>query len=120
VRPATPNTSQSEWSNSAACAGLAGMFYPDQGNEAAINRAKAVCRNCLVREACLADALTRNEQWGIWGGLTETERAALRRGTPRQACPECGQLFVPTRPNAQYCSTKCNSVAYARRMAGAA
>lgn len=39
----------------------------------------ALCRTCPVREACLADALERNEQHGVWGALTEAERRALRK-----------------------------------------
>ena len=33
-----------------------------------IARAKAICSNCAVREACLDEALTRREPWGVWGG----------------------------------------------------
>ncbi|WP_232676718.1 WhiB family transcriptional regulator [Nocardioides sp. R-C-SC26] len=31
-------------------------------------RALAVCGECPVRAACLAAAVERREQWGIWGG----------------------------------------------------
>ena len=40
--------------------------------------AKAVCASCPVRAECLAEALARIP-YGIAGGLTEQERAALRR-----------------------------------------
>jgi WhiB family redox-sensing transcriptional regulator len=30
--------------------------------------AKAYCRHCPLREACLAGALDRAEPWGVWGG----------------------------------------------------
>jgi WhiB family transcriptional regulator, redox-sensing transcriptional regulator len=43
-----------------------------------IARAKAVCRRCLVREQCLAYALDTHQAHGIWGGLSEEERRALR------------------------------------------
>ena len=33
-----------------------------------------ICAGCPVREACLAGALARDEQWGIWGGRVFTPR----------------------------------------------
>jgi WhiB family redox-sensing transcriptional regulator len=40
--------------------------------------AKAVCSSCLVREECLAYAMTDPTLDGIWGGLTRRERGLLR------------------------------------------
>ncbi len=37
-------------------------------------RAKAVCQVCPVVGECRAYALQIREPYGIWGGLTETER----------------------------------------------
>ena len=37
-------------------------------------RAKAVCQVCPVRVECTEYAMTIREPYGIWGGLTETER----------------------------------------------
>ena len=48
-------------------------------------RAKRVCATCPVREQCLTYALTRNEKYGIWGGLTEKERTQMRRKMRRDA-----------------------------------
>jgi len=31
--------------------------------------AQAVCFECPVREQCLKDAESRDERWGIWGGV---------------------------------------------------
>jgi len=42
-------------------------------------KAKVVCRSCPFRTACLNLALADDEQWGVWGGLTERERAKLKR-----------------------------------------
>ena len=47
--------------------------------------AKAVCRGCEVREQCLAWALDVGESFGIWGGLDEEERAALKRRNAKAA-----------------------------------
>ncbi|WP_277068712.1 WhiB family transcriptional regulator [Saccharomonospora viridis] len=57
-------------------------FFPDKGGS---NReAKRVCRACPVREECKAYALDNNEQFGVWGGLTERERRALRKSRSRE------------------------------------
>lgn len=44
-----------------------------------IERAKEVCNECLAKEDCLEFALETNQDSGIWGGLSEEERRALRR-----------------------------------------
>ena len=40
---------------------------------------------CPVRLECLADALQWECDFGVWGGLTERERRALRRRYPSVA-----------------------------------
>lgn len=37
---------------------------------------------CPVRDACLIFALTNNERFGVWGGMTELARKALRKKWP--------------------------------------
>jgi WhiB family transcriptional regulator, redox-sensing transcriptional regulator len=49
------------------------------------DRAKMVCRECVVRTDCLAYALETREAYGIWGGLTEVERKAKLRAMARSA-----------------------------------
>lgn len=46
-------------------------------------RAKAVCRECVVREQCLRWALENDVPHGVLGGLDEEERMALRAPRPR-------------------------------------
>jgi WhiB family redox-sensing transcriptional regulator len=48
-----------------------------------IEEAKAVCRRCDVREACLQWALESGQDAGVWGGLSEDERRALKRRNAR-------------------------------------
>lgn len=49
---------------------------------AAQREAKMVCRPCPVRAQCLAEALDRRIEFGVWGGMTERERRALLRRRP--------------------------------------
>lgn len=37
---------------------------------------------CRVRDECLLFALTNNERFGVWGGMTELARKALRKKWP--------------------------------------
>lgn len=36
--------------------------------EAEVELAKTLCRECPVRDGCLAGAVARQEPWGVWGG----------------------------------------------------
>jgi WhiB family redox-sensing transcriptional regulator len=52
--------------------------------------AKEFCRRCGVRAECLNYALERGSAvTGVWGGLSEDERRAYKRGGPRRTCPGC-------------------------------
>ena len=44
-----------------------------------IEQAKAVCRRCSVSEECLRWALATGQDAGVWGGMSEEERRALKR-----------------------------------------
>ena len=48
-----------------------------------ITEAKAVCGRCPVRAECLDWALRTGQDAGIWGGMSEDERRALRRRMAR-------------------------------------
>jgi hypothetical protein len=54
-------------------------FFPGRGESAA--PAKAVCRRCPVRSACLEFAL-EHDAVGIWGGTSERQRRQLVAGVP--------------------------------------
>ena len=58
------------------------IFFPDTGGKklprAKINLAVDICSRCPVIKECLEWALT-NEDHGIWGGKTSTERDRLRK-----------------------------------------
>ncbi|MEA2477395.1 MAG: WhiB family transcriptional regulator, redox-sensing transcriptional regulator [Actinomycetota bacterium] len=53
------------------------IFFPERGGSS--KAARAVCKDCKVREECLHYALNNKEQFGIWGGTSERERRRLRR-----------------------------------------
>jgi WhiB family transcriptional regulator, redox-sensing transcriptional regulator len=42
------------------------LFFAESPQE--VEQAKAMCRGCGARFACLAGALERREPWGVWGG----------------------------------------------------
>lgn len=90
--------SAAHWSALAACrdVGVDVMFPGVGGDGVAEAKAKVVCSGCPVQKQCLQDALERGEEWGIWGGLTETERFRIRtRGCQPIHCARCSVLMVP-------------------------
>ena len=48
-----------------------------------LEQAKALCGACPIRRACLADALDREEPWGVWGGEILERGVVLARKRPR-------------------------------------
>ena len=66
------------WQERALCAQTdPEAFFPEKGGST--REAKRVCLACEVRAECLEYALTHDERFGIWGGLSERERRRLRR-----------------------------------------
>src|SRR2546427_13280693 len=86
-----------DWASRGACRTADPDTLFVQG--AAQNRAKLLCMNCPVRTECLADALDNRVEFGVWGGMTERERRALRRGRPggpaRHAPPQAAGRGPP-------------------------
>lgn len=71
----------------AACAGADPelFFVPTNDYDAPaaraqVREAKAYCRDCPVRDACLQWALDSGQDYGVWGGATELERRAMKQG----------------------------------------
>lgn len=78
-----PLVGVSEWQQNGACLGrgTALFFHPEgergprrDDREAA---AKALCARCPVRLSCRAHALSVREPYGVWGGLSVSDRAEL-------------------------------------------
>ena len=75
------NESTRSTGGSGACrSGTAATVLPPDAPErkherlARERRAKSVCAGCAVRAECLEHAVSSDERYGIWGGLTEEER----------------------------------------------
>jgi hypothetical protein len=52
-------------------------FFPERGDSD--KDAEKVCRACPVRADCLLDALGRDEEFGMWGGLGPKLRRKAQR-----------------------------------------
>ena len=91
-----PVSEEWDWQLIAACRGMdvEMFFHPlDEGRigrSRRIEQAKVICHTCPVMTECRQHALTTREPYGIWGGLSENERALLlgvqklRHPAPRQ------------------------------------
>lgn len=76
-----------DWRHNAACLTEdPELFFPIGNTGPAlvqIEEAKAVCRRCDVADACLRWAIESGQDSGVWGGMSEDERRALKRRTAR-------------------------------------
>jgi WhiB family redox-sensing transcriptional regulator len=85
----TEHVASGDWRHRAACLEEhPELFFPVGKSGPAVEQAaeaKLVCAGCPVREACLSWALATGQDHGIWGGLDEEERRALRRRRARAA-----------------------------------
>jgi WhiB family transcriptional regulator, redox-sensing transcriptional regulator len=57
------------------------LFFAESPQD--VEQAKALCRGCRARLACLAGALERKEPWGVWGGELLMNGAIVPRKRPR-------------------------------------
>jgi len=57
------------------------LFFAESPQD--VETAKAMCRGCAVRIACLAGALERQEPWGVWGGELFLRGTVVPRKRPR-------------------------------------
>lgn len=72
-----------DWQLQAACRGLDStvFFHPEVelngAKTARVTAAKEICQRCPAIESCRAYALSTREPYGVWGGLSEEERADI-------------------------------------------
>ena len=57
------------------------LFFAESPQD--VEQAKALCRGCRARLACLAGALERREPWGVWGGELLMSGTIVPRKRPR-------------------------------------
>lgn len=68
-------STENRWEAEAACrSNDPEIFFPRSGSASAATQAKKVCRGCPVRAQCLQWALETEQPFGVWGGLSESER----------------------------------------------
>jgi len=76
-----------DWRSEAACREVdPELFFPIGNSGPAllqIEEAKQVCRRCPVMQECLHWAIDSGQDAGVWGGMSEDERRALKRRTIR-------------------------------------
>jgi WhiB family redox-sensing transcriptional regulator len=74
---AAPARFAARWRELAACRGAdLNLFFPGRGESA--EPARRICARCPVRGPCLDYAVSNRLTHGVWGGLSERERRALR------------------------------------------
>lgn len=76
-----------DWRHRAACLTEDPELFFPVGNTgpalAQIEEAKKICARCVVRDQCLTWALENGQDHGVWGGLSEDERRAIKRRAAR-------------------------------------
>ncbi|GAA1668732.1 WhiB family transcriptional regulator [Fodinicola feengrottensis] len=79
-----------DWQLKGACRGVdSALFFHPEGERGPSrarreNEAKVICASCPVLESCREHALKVREPYGVWGGLSESEREQVI-GTGRPA-----------------------------------
>lgn len=74
-----------EWQYEGACMGVdSSVFFSPEAERGAKRErreqaAKQLCFKCPVIKQCREHALAVREPYGVWGGMTAGERAALTR-----------------------------------------
>ncbi len=96
VRPARRIRDTAEWTSveDAIAAGVSlpcqvadpDLFFAETPPE--VERAKALCAVCPIRDLCLATARARREPWGVWGGEWFASGEAIGRKRPRGRPPK--------------------------------
>jgi WhiB family redox-sensing transcriptional regulator len=87
-RPAAVSESW-EWQLNGSCRGTDGelFFHPYGEREPSRSRreraAQAICASCPVLLECRSYSLAAREPYGVWGGLTETDRVDILAGNER-------------------------------------
>ncbi len=96
-----PNADLWEWQLRGACRGAdSSLFFHPEGERGPARAAreaaaKAVCMRCPVVVPCQRHALASREPYGVWGGMSESEREAALAGRGRPAAPTAAFPLSP-------------------------
>ena len=89
-----------DWQMRGACRGMdSGLFFHPENERGPARanretRAKQICSSCPVLARCRAHTLAAHEPYGVWGGMSESERGEFVRAQNRT-------LRILTRPVAR-------------------
>ena len=76
-----------DWRHRAACLTEdPELFFPVGNTGPALQQiedAKKICQSCTVKDQCLNWALDAGQDHGVWGGMSEDERRAMKRRAAR-------------------------------------
>ena len=51
------------------------LFFPERTHD--VSQAKIICERCPVQGDCLEHSIENNEQYGVWGGMSERQRRKI-------------------------------------------
>ncbi|WP_435227453.1 WhiB family transcriptional regulator [Streptomyces sp. Tue6028] len=78
-----------DWQLQAACRDMdSSVFFSPAGERGKAKRnreaaARRICRRCPVQSSCRNFAVTTQQPYGVWGGLTESNRRTRPRAAKR-------------------------------------
>ncbi|HCA87553.1 MAG TPA: hypothetical protein DEQ61_20040 [Streptomyces sp.] len=79
VHGTTSTRETTDWRDQALCREVDPEIMFPESSQTAIDEAKQLCARCPVIDACSEWAITTGEQFGIWGGMDQGQRAKARR-----------------------------------------
>ena len=68
------------WHQDAACKGLGTARFVVGRGGGQYDAGRALSAGCPVRQECFSTALANPDLQGLWGGTSEVQRKAMRRG----------------------------------------
>ncbi len=84
--PSSATLARPAWRTRGACTDGDSEAWFSEADTLKSRRAILVCGSCPVRQLCLAASLVFDEEFGVWGGLTPSQRrpfvARLEAGEP--------------------------------------
>ena len=90
------------WMKDAACRGYENYdaFFPrtKKGVKTSYKEAKAICAGCPVRTQCLFFAVAHKIPHGLWGGMTEGQRANMSRDLKKRISAVWFEQHPDSRP----------------------